>query len=96
MGQAGREAFQGLWRSGKAPLLDHLAGTIQISLMRGSARAAGYAMAEITGSGYEHVERMPRAVRAVTNEEVIEVARRYLDPDGGFAKVVLRGEARPG
>ncbi len=74
----------------------HLAGTLEISLIRGSTRAAGYAMAEVTGAGYEHVEQMPRAVRTVTNGEVIEVARRYLDPDGGFAKVVLRGEARPG
>lgn len=74
----------------------HVAGTLEISLMRGAARAAAYAMTEVTGAGYEHAQSMPSAVRSVTSDEVIEVARRYFDPDCGFAKVVLRGGAPRG
>ena len=71
----------------------HLAGTLEISLMRGATRAAAYAMAEVEGAGHAYVEEMPAAVRTVTNDEVVDVARRYIEPGRGCAKVVLRGRA---
>ena len=70
----------------------HLAGTFAISMERGAARAAGYVMAEATGAGYEFVQRMPALVRDVTHDDVVRVARRYLDPGEGFASVILRGD----
>lgn len=72
----------------------HLAGTIEISLMRGATRAAGYAMAEVSGAGYAYIEGLPNAVRTVTNEEVIDVSRRYLAPGRGLATVILKGDSR--
>jgi zinc protease len=70
----------------------HLAGTLEVSLMRGAARSASYAMSEVMGAGYEYVRDMAAAVRRVTNEDVVRVARTYLDPRNGFAEAVLRGE----
>jgi predicted Zn-dependent peptidase len=49
-------------------------------------------MAEVIGVGYERVEDMPRAICAVTKEDVIKAARRHLDPEGGMAEVCVRAE----
>ncbi len=68
------------------------AGTLEIAMQRGAARAASYAMAEVLGVGYEHVLRMPEAVRRISNDDVIEVARRHLDDRRGIAAVILRAE----
>ncbi len=68
-----------------------LAGTLEISLMRGAARSATYAMAEVMGAGYEYVERMSSEVATITNDEVVNVATSLLEPSSGFARVVLRG-----
>ncbi len=68
-----------------------LAGTLEISLMRGAARSATYAMAEVMGAGYEYVERMSSEVATITNDDVVAVATSLLDPSNGFARVVLRG-----
>ncbi len=72
----------------------HLAGTLEISLMRGAARSASYAMAEVMGAGYEYVKGMPEAVRLVTNDDIVRVARTLMDPSCGFAEVILRGTPR--
>ena len=91
LSEASRLAGRGLDADELARAKRHLAGTLEISLMRGAVRASSYAMAELSGSGYEYVERMPRDVRTITGEEVEDVARRYLDPDAGFARAVVRG-----
>ena len=69
----------------------HLAGMLAVSIERGAARAAGYAMAEATGAGCEHLDRLPELVRSVTNDDVADVARRYLSESEGRAAVILRG-----
>jgi len=68
----------------------YFTGTLEIGLQRRAARAAGYAMGEVLGVGYEHIERLPALVRRITNEEVIEAARLHLDPEAGLASVVLQ------
>jgi zinc protease len=88
----GRLRDSGLGDDELARAKRHLAGTHEISMQRGSVRAASYAMAEVVGVGYERVEDMPRAIRAVTNEGVVEAVRRYLDPGTGVAEVCLRPE----
>lgn len=93
LGEAADVASRGL----TPPEIDrarrHLAGALGISMERRAARAAGYAMAEVMGIGYERVERLPGMVRAVTDEDVARVAGEYLDPAPGFATVAVRGSA---
>jgi predicted Zn-dependent peptidase len=92
-----REATDVASRGLQAPEIDrarrHLAGALGISLERRAARAAGYAMAEVMGFGYERVERLPGIIRSVTDEDVARVAGEYLDPSRGFASVAVRGRA---
>lgn len=71
----------------------HLGGVLAISMERGAARAAAYAMAEATGAGCEHVDRMPDLVKSVTNDDVAAVAGRYFGVCEGRAAVILRGGA---
>jgi len=70
----------------------HVAGMLEINMERESTRAATYAMAELLGIGFERVERGPELIRHITNDDIIRVARQYLDPLQGFSVVVLRGE----
>jgi predicted Zn-dependent peptidase len=69
----------------------HLVGMLAVSMERGAARAAAYAMAEATGAGCERVDRMPDLVRAVTKDDVASVAARYFGAGGGRAEVIVRG-----
>ena len=71
----------------------YVAGTMEIAMQRESTRAASYAMAETLGVGFERMEEMPGAIRRLTNEAVIHVAREWLDPDDGVASVALRSSA---
>ncbi|MFH1502563.1 MAG: pitrilysin family protein [Candidatus Eisenbacteria bacterium] len=71
----------------------HLAGTLEISLMRAAARSASYAMSEVMGAGYEYVRDLAGEVRRVTNDDVVRVARTYMNPADGFAEAVVRGES---
>jgi len=71
----------------------HLGGVLAVSMERGAARAAAYAMAEATGVGCEHVDRLPDLVRGVTGDDVARVAGRYFGACEGRAAVILRGGA---
>ena len=68
-----------------------MAGMLEISLQRGAARAASYAMAEVAGVGHEHVDRLPGLVRSISNDDVVRAAREYLTAEDGFAIAILRG-----
>jgi zinc protease len=70
----------------------HVAGMLEITMERESMRAATYAMAELLGVGFERVEKAPELIHRITNDDIIRVARRYLDPLLGFSVMVLRGE----
>jgi zinc protease len=43
---------------------------------------------EFYGLGMEYPERYPEIIRAVTREDVLRVARKYLRPDQGILVVV--------
>ncbi len=68
----------------------YVAGTMEIAMQRESTRAASYAMSELLGVGFERMEKMPALVRSLTNEDVVRVARAWLDPDAGHATVILK------
>jgi zinc protease len=69
----------------------YLAGMLEISMQRGSARAASYVVAEVAGVGYGHVDRLPAMVRDITREDVAAVAAEYLTAEDGPAVAILRG-----
>jgi len=64
---------------------------LEISMQRGAVRAASYGVAEVAGMGYEYVDRLPRIVRGITNDDVVRVAGEYLTAEDGPALVILRG-----
>lgn len=68
-----------------------LAGMMEISMQRGATRAASYALAEVAGLGFEHVERLPELIRRVSDDDVVRVARKFMTAEDGPASVVLRG-----
>ncbi len=68
----------------------YVAGTMEIAMQRESTRAASYAMSELLGVGFERMEEMPRLVRRISNDDVVRVARAWLDPDAGYATVTLK------
>jgi zinc protease len=68
-----------------------LAGMLEIRMQRSAARASGYAMAEITGLGFERVDLLPGIVRGITGDDVAGVARKYLTAEDGPAVAILRG-----
>jgi zinc protease len=66
------------------------AGAHEIALQRGSARAAACAMAEILGTGYERVFRLPDLIRSVAAGDVIEASRAHLTRERGVASVIVK------
>jgi zinc protease len=68
----------------------YLVGTYPFSLQTHSSRALSYAAAEILEKGMEEVLAYTDKIRAVTVQEVEEVARRHLTPER-YALGVLRG-----
>ena len=69
----------------------YLAGLIEISMQRGSTRAASYAVAEVAGVGYERIGHLPEIIRSVTPDDVIRAARLYVSAEDAPAVAVLRG-----
>ncbi len=58
----------------------HLIGTRAISIQRNSARAAGASLGYLYGLGHDVDERYPEAIRGLGAEQIVEIARKYLDP----------------
>jgi zinc protease len=57
-----------------------IVGGFEIDLQRAAARAANLAFNDRYGLGYLEYKEYPKRVLAVTREEIVEVARRILDP----------------
>ena len=70
----------------------YLVGTHAIDLQRSGARAMLNALGERFGQGYDEYTRYPGRIRAVSAERVLEVANRYLAPEG-LVRVVVGPEA---
>jgi len=62
----------------------YMLGMYEISLQRNGAQASRLAFYEIMGLGHRLLDEVPRHIRAVTSQQVIEAARRWL-PDEGYA-----------
>jgi zinc protease len=60
---------------------DKLVGELDVALESPAGVAAMVLEAEMFDLGDDHFERYPRALRAVTKEQVVETARVFLPPD---------------
>jgi zinc protease len=60
---------------------DKLVGELDVALESPAGVAAMVLEAEMFDLGDDHFERYPRALRAVTKEQVVETARMFLPPD---------------
>jgi zinc protease len=69
----------------------HLLGSRAIASQRASARAAAAALGWVYGLGPDSDEAYPAEVRAVRSADVVEAARRYLDPRSAVLAVVGPG-----
>ncbi len=65
-----------------------IVGSFEIDLQRAAARAANLAFNDRYGLGYREYLEYPGKVLAVTRDEIIEAARRFLDPQRSVLAVV--------
>ncbi len=70
---------------------NYISGMYEVYLETNSALVRQYAKAELIGTGIRDAERYPHRINQVTEEQVMNVAARYFDPDN-FAVGVVRGE----
>ncbi len=67
----------------------YLIGSFEIDLQRGSAVAMNLALNELYGLGYDEYRRYGSKVNAVTVDDVLRVAQKYIHPDR-FTRVLVR------
>ncbi|TAJ03106.1 MAG: insulinase family protein, partial [Planctomycetota bacterium] len=60
---------------------DYLVGSYALSFERSSERAQYLLSAELFGLGDDHLERLVASFRAVSADDVLEVARKHLHPE---------------
>jgi zinc protease len=73
----------------------HLIGTHAIGMQRNSARAAVYAFDECYGLGADASNRYAERIAAVTADDVVAAARRFLDPAFEVIALVAPAGAAP-
>jgi zinc protease len=67
----------------------YIIGSFEIDLQRGSAVALNLALNELYGLGYDEYRRFPARINAVTAEDVLRVAQKYIQPER-FTRVIVR------
>jgi zinc protease len=58
----------------------NIVGSFEIELQRLSAQASNYAYNELYGLGWEHYKEYSQKILKVTADEVLQVAKKYLNP----------------
>ncbi len=71
----------------------YLIGSFPLRLDTNAEIASLLTAIEFYGLGLDYVERYPELIRGVTKEEVLQVARKYLDPEH-LALVVVADQAK--
>jgi len=70
---------------------DYLTGSFVFKFETMFQIAAFMMTALIHGLGFDYIEKFPRYIQAVTQDDILEVARKYLHPDH-FTLVEVRPE----
>lgn len=58
---------------------NHLVGTYELELQRNSGLAQLFALDELYGQGFQEVLRYPEKILRVTKEDLLKVAKKYID-----------------
>lgn len=72
--------------------IEYTVGTFQIRLETNRARLAHYAHHELVGRGIEEIARYPQRIARVTREDLLAVARKYVDLER-YAVGIVRGKS---
>jgi len=83
-----RLAHEGLSAEELARNQRQLVGSFEIDLQRAAARAANLAFNDRYGLGFQDYRNYPDRILAVTREEIVDAARRFLDPERSVLAVV--------
>ncbi|OGQ05278.1 MAG: hypothetical protein A3F82_01350 [Deltaproteobacteria bacterium RIFCSPLOWO2_12_FULL_44_12] len=67
---------------------NYLVGTYELELQKNTALAQSYAFNELYGLGFEEVKRYPEKILKVTREDVLKVAKRYIDLDAYVLSII--------
>ena len=67
---------------------EYILGGYEIGLQKYSSQAANYAFNELYGLGYEYQDRFVAGINAVTAEQVMQAAKKYLNMDQGVEVLV--------
>jgi len=70
---------------------NYLVGNFEIGLQQNSSQAAKIAFDELYGIGWDEYTRYPEQIYSITNEDVMRVARKYIDLDK-YTLVIVRPE----
>ncbi len=73
----------------------YLAGSYDIELQRNSSQASTFSLNSLYGLGVKHHLEYPERIRAVTREDVLAAARRYLDLDSAVLSVIRPPNSAP-
>lgn len=71
---------------------NYLIGSFEIGLQQNSSQAARIAFDEIYGQGYDDYQKYPENIMSVTKEDVLNVAKKYIDLNK-YTITVLRPES---
>lgn len=66
----------------------YIVGSYELDQQRNSALATSYALNELYGLGLAEVERYPKEILAVTRDDVLKIARRYLKLDAPVISII--------
>ncbi len=65
-----------------------IVGSFEIDLQRGSTRAANMAFNDRYGLGFQDYREYPKRILAVTRDQIVDAARRYIDLDRSVLAIV--------
>ena len=68
-----------------------LVGNHRIALQTNSALAYQTALDELYGLGCDHYKEFDKAINSITNQDILDVSRKYLKPDA-FTLVIIEGK----
>ena len=67
---------------------NYIVGTYEIGLQKNSSQASKIVFDELYGLGWEEYNKYPQKIMAVTKEDVLNVAKKYIDLDAYTLTIV--------
>ncbi len=74
---------------------NYIVGSFEIGLQRNSAQASMVGFDELYGIGADEYRKFPEKILSVTADDVVRVARKYINPDAAAVSIVRPEEDLP-